>query len=171
MPGRSHLACPSADLVCRRSPSALEQKKSSSKRAKKSSASTKKTTKAKPAAKKETSASVKRQEAAVKKEIKLTQQQIEANEKEVTENLAVLSNLAHDIDVQKGKISSLEAQERSLLNSIASHEQQIKEGEANLASLRERYVSAVKKMRVARRRFPRWPLSSPQRAFIRHGGA
>lgn len=133
-------------------PSALEQKKSSSKSAKKSSASTKKTSKAKPAAKKETSASVKKQEAAVKKEIKLTQQQIEANEKEVTENLAVLSNLAHDIDVQKGKISSLEAQERSLLNSIASHEQQIKEGEANLASLRERYVAAVKKMRVARKK-------------------
>lgn len=134
-------------------PAALEQKKkSSAKSAKKGGASTKKGGKAKPAAKKETSASVKKQEAAVKKEIKLTQQQIEANEKEVAENLAVLSNLAHDIDVQKGKISSLEAQERNLVSAIASHERQIKDGEAKLASLREHYVAAVKKMRVARRK-------------------
>lgn len=102
--------------------------------------------------KRESSAAVKKQEASVHKEIKLTQKQIEENEASVKENLALLNSLDNEIKQQNERVNTLLNQEKRLTTDIASCQLKIDNSRRHLDKLRTHYVSAIKKMRVARKR-------------------
>jgi len=121
----------------------------------KKSTNKKKSTKGKQTSKKapkESSATVKKQEQSVQKEIKLTKQQIEDNEAAVRENLILLTNLEHDINLQNQKVVALQKRHTQISSDIAGCKAQIRSAEAGLSALRARYVAVIKKMRIARKR-------------------
>lgn len=143
-PAATAIAAPTAE-------SARPQQKASAKKTTKKgkSAKGKQTSKKAP---KESSATLKKQEQSVQKEIKLTKQQIEANEAAVRENLILLTNLEHDINLQNQKVVTLQRRHTQISSDIAGCKDQIRNGEAGLAALRARYVAVIKKMRIARKR-------------------
>ena len=97
----------------------------------------------------ETSADVRKKQEATQKEIQQTEEQIKENEKSVRNSLRELSKIEEDITVSKKKISNLSSQINTLNNRISKLEQDISSDEAELARLREEYLKAIKKMRVA----------------------
>lgn len=101
---------------------------------------------------KESSVSVKKQQQSVQKEIKLTEQQIEENEAAVRDNLILLTNLEHDINLQNQKVIELQNRNKQINSDIDNCQVQINNGQKTLSSLRARYVAVIKKMRVARKR-------------------
>lgn len=138
----------SAAPASKKSSSATAKKKSTAVPAKKSSTTTGRKRKG-TEAKRETSADVKRRQEATQKEIRLTEEQIRENDKSVKKGLNDLGKIEGDISVSKkkiaattGKINSLSGQISSLHTSIAANEKQLK-------TLREEYLKAVRKMRVA----------------------
>lgn len=100
----------------------------------------------------ETSAGVKRQEQAVSREIAKTEQQIQANDVAVSTNLATLEGLQRDVAVQEGKVRTLRTRRGQLESNIAGCTRSISQCEKRLATMRAKYIAAVKKMRSARKR-------------------
>lgn len=101
--------------------------------------------------KNETSADVKKRQEATQKEIKLTEQQIKENEKSIKKGLNELGKLGGDIAVSKKKIEETSGKISSLSTQIESLEGGILKNESELQKLRDEYLNAVKKMRVARK--------------------
>ncbi len=101
--------------------------------------------------KNETSADVKKRQEATQKEIKLTEQQIKENEKSIKKGLNEIGKLEGDIAVSKKKIEETSGKINSLSTQITSLEGGIVKNESELKKLRDEYLNAVKKMRVARK--------------------
>lgn len=118
---------------------------------KKKTAKKKATGSAKPTPR-ETSSGVKKQQQSVNREISLTTEQIKANDVAVSTNLATLQTLDRDVDAQRKRVSDLRTREQQLHTNINTCLTSIDEGERRLRDMRERYVTAVRKMRVARKR-------------------
>ena len=102
------------------------------------------------AAKTETSADVKKLQEATHKEIKQTEQQIRENEQKVKSSLNELGKIQDEIGVSKNKISATSIQINTLTGRISGLEKGISDNEKELQRLRDEYLKAVKKMRLAR---------------------
>ena len=102
------------------------------------------------AAKTETSADVKKLQEATHKEIKQTEQQIRENEQKVKSSLNELGKIQDEIGVSKNKISATSTQINTLTGRISGLEKGISDNEKELQRLRDEYLKAVKKMRLAR---------------------
>lgn len=100
---------------------------------------------------KETSKDVKRKEAITQQEIKATEAKIEANDKEVAANLSLLSELDISIKNSQNRIADLSGQVKGIDTQIDGLSGKIAAEEQHIATLRAKYVDAVKKMRVARK--------------------
>lgn len=107
--------------------------------------------KRKTATKKETSADVKKRQEATQKEIRLTEQQIKENEKSVRLGLSELGKLEGEISASKKKISETTGKINALSGKIGTLESGITKNESELRKLRDEYLKAVKKMRVAQK--------------------
>lgn len=103
------------------------------------------------AVKQETSADVKKREAATQKEIRQTEQQIKENEKSVRQGLSELGKLEGEISNSKKKIAETTGKINALAGKIGSLEGGISKNESELNKLRDEYLKAVKKMRVAQK--------------------
>lgn len=99
----------------------------------------------------ETSADVKKRQEATQKEIKLTEEQIRENERQVRTGLSELGKLSEDIDVSKKKIAVTAGEIATLDTRISGLEAGISTNEKELKRLKDEYLKAVKKMRLARR--------------------
>lgn len=86
------------------------------------------------------------------KEISQIKGQIGENQKAITENLATLKRLDGEIEGSQKEIDLAKTHIQTLTGKIASLEKSISQGEGQLARLREEYLKAVKKMRVARKK-------------------
>lgn len=98
-----------------------------------------------------TSAEAKKKQEETKKEIKLTEEQLRQNELEVKKQLSELGKLDGDIAETKKKISDLNRKLQGLSVQINNLENNIAKNESELSRLREEYLKAVKKMRVAKK--------------------
>lgn len=96
----------------------------------------------------ETSADVKRQKSQVQGEIKQTARKIEMNEQELKTSLTDLEVLGADIKAQEGKVKELKGHITQLDGNISSLQTQIDKDEATLQLMREKYLQAIKKMRL-----------------------
>lgn len=96
----------------------------------------------------ETSADVKRQKSQVQGEIKQTARKIEMNEQELKASLTDLEVLGADIKAQEGKVKELKGHITQLDGNISSLQTQIDKDEATLQLMREKYLQAIKKMRL-----------------------
>lgn len=103
-------------------------------------------------ARRETSSGVRQRQQSVDREIHLTTEQIKANDVAVSTNLATLQTLDRDVDAQRRRVIGLREREQQLQTNINVCITSIYEGECKLKEMRERYVQAVRKMRVARKR-------------------
>ena len=112
----------------------------------------KKTKKAAKAAARETSSGVRKQQQSIDREISLTTEQIKANDVAVSTNLATLQTLDRDVEAQRKRVANLLTREQQLHSNINACISSIDEGERRLKDMRDRYVAAVRKMRVARKR-------------------
>ncbi len=105
----------------------------------------------KKSAKQETSADVKKRQAATQKEIRQTEEQIRENDRSIKLGLNELGKLESDINVSKEKIASTNKQISALSGQITGLEGNIKGNEKELSRLRDEYLKAVRKMRVAQK--------------------
>lgn len=101
--------------------------------------------------KQETSADVKKQQEATQKEIKLTEQQIKENDRSIKKGLNELGKLEGDISASRKKIAETSGKISALKGKIGSLETGILKNESDLKKLRDEYLKAVKKMRVAQK--------------------
>lgn len=85
------------------------------------------------------------------KEIKETKAELTANEKKVNQSLVDLRKIEEDIAVSQKEIETVKGQIDVINGNISSLEKSIAAEEADLKFLREEYLKAVKKMRVARK--------------------
>lgn len=99
----------------------------------------------------ETSADVKKRQEATQKEIRQTEQQIKENDRSVKMGLSELGKLEGDISASKNKIAATTKRISSLTGQISTLQGNITENEAQLKRLRDEYLKAVKKMRIARK--------------------
>ena len=99
----------------------------------------------------ETSADVKKRQEATQKEIRQTEQQIKENERSVRQGLSELGKLEGEISASKKKISETTGKINAISGKIGSLEGGISKNESELQKLRDEYLRAVKKMRVARK--------------------
>lgn len=98
-----------------------------------------------------TSQEAKKRQQEAQKDIQLTEAQLKENEREVKRNLNELGKVEGEIAVNTKKIEELTSKINKLSNEISSLELGISENESELNKLREEYLKAVKKMRVARK--------------------
>lgn len=98
-----------------------------------------------------TSQEAKRRQEAARKEIRQTEEQIRANESKVKNELAELGKVETDISATQIIIDKLNKRLTELNNQIAGLEENISKNENELKKLREEYLKAVKKMRVAKK--------------------
>lgn len=98
-----------------------------------------------------TSAEAKKQQQEAQKEIKETETRLMENEAKVSLNLSKLGEIESEIEVSTGKIAELNSKIGALDKEITGLESGIKKNESELTTLREEYLKAVKKMRVARK--------------------
>ena len=115
------------------------------------SASGKAPVRGKASAQPKTSAEAKRLQAATQKEIRLTEEQIRENERSVKAGLNELGKLETAIAASRKIITATTGQIASLSGQISSLEKGISGNERELKRLRDEYLKAVKKMRVARK--------------------
>lgn len=94
---------------------------------------------------------VEKQKAIAEQEIKETRAELTANEKKVNKELATLRKLDGDIAVSQKEIETVQGQLESINRNIEKLESNIKIEESELKVLREEYLKAVKKMRVAKK--------------------
>lgn len=92
-----------------------------------------------------------KQKAAADREIKETKAELGANEKKVNESLAALRKIEAEIATSQAEIETVQGQLEMINRNISSLESSIAKEEKELAGLREEYLKAVKKMRVARK--------------------
>lgn len=100
---------------------------------------------------KETSADVKRRQEATQQEIRKTKAEIAENEKAVAVGISNLRKLEGDIEVSRKEIGHITGEVKTLSTNITGLEKNIGAEEKRLDKLRKDYMSAVKKMRVARK--------------------
>lgn len=133
-----------------RKPQTTQTKKSTRKQSSKGTAQNtrKKRTAEKPKA--ESSADVKRRQQAAQQEIKKTKAEIAANDKAVKTGLADLGRISSEIADTKKQVADISTQVKGLDSKINSLQLQIVEGEKELSRMREKYLDAVKKMRLKR---------------------
>lgn len=106
--------------------------------------------KAKPKTEKVKSVSdMEKQKQAAEAEIKLTKEELAGNEKKVSEGLSALRKLDSDIAVSQAEVETVQGQLDAINGKITSLEGNISLEESRLKELREEYLKAVKKMRVA----------------------
>ncbi len=98
-----------------------------------------------------TSAEARRQQEATQREIRLTEQQIKENDRSIKAGLNELGKLETDISASRKIIQTTTGQINALTGQINSLESGIDGNEKELKRLREEYLKAVKKMRVARK--------------------
>lgn len=103
----------------------------------------------------ETSADVRRQQEATQREVNQTKARIRENDRSISQGLSNLSRIDADIKTTHQEVNRLSGQVKSLQGSISSLEQEIAAGETELSMLRQEYLKAIKKMRVARKRHSR----------------
>lgn len=136
------------------------QKSTSSKNTAKKRAATKTSTrkksnasggKGKAVSRPKTSAEARRQQEATQREIRLTEQQIKENDRSIKAGLNELGKLETDISASRKIIQTTTGQINALTGQINSLESGIAGNEKELKRLREEYLKAVKKMRVARK--------------------
>lgn len=97
-----------------------------------------------------TSAEMKRREESTQKEIRLTRQQIQENEKAVKTGLAQIERLDADIAVSRQKVNDMSRQVNTLDSRINSLNSQIDANRRQLDLMRDKYLKALKKMRLTR---------------------
>lgn len=85
-------------------------------------------------------------------EIEQIQSEIGKNQTEVSNNLAALKQIEADISDTEQNIQTVEGQLEQLLGKIEGLESSIEEDESRLDLLRDEYLKAIKKMRVARKK-------------------
>lgn len=85
-------------------------------------------------------------------EIEQIQSEIGKNQTEVSNNLAALKQIEADISDTEQNIQTVEGQLEELLEKIEGLESSIEEDENRLDLLRDEYLKAIKKMRVARKK-------------------
>ena len=85
-------------------------------------------------------------------EIREAKAELNANEKKVNSTLATLRKLDDEIASSKKEVETIQGQIQAINNNISELEKSISSGEAQLSELREEYLKAVKKMRVARKK-------------------
>lgn len=100
----------------------------------------------------ETSAEVRRRQQAAQQEIKKTKAEIAANDKAVKTGLADLGRISAEIEVSRRQVADMSAQVSSLNGRIGSLQTEINSGEKELARMRQKYLEAVKKMRLKKGR-------------------
>ena len=98
-----------------------------------------------------TSAEAKKKQAEAQAEIKLTEAQIKENEAKVSHSLAELGKIDGEIQRTSSAIASLKKEVKGLDSRINNLEGQISKNESELQKLRDEYLKAVKKMRVAKK--------------------
>lgn len=150
-------------LLC--APQAFAQKKSGKAQQKqtavkeaprksKAGGNTKKSSQAKGAVKKTasevSSSELKKRQQSTQQEIKETRAKIATNEKSVSQGLADLSRIDADIKVTQKQIKDLATEVSGLDSRISSLTAQIAANEKELKNLREKYLVAVKKMRLSK---------------------
>lgn len=85
-------------------------------------------------------------------DIRETKAELNANERQVNKTLASLRKIEEDIKVSQNEITTVQGQINTINGQISALEGNIQTGEKELAALREEYLKAVKKMRVARKK-------------------
>lgn len=95
-----------------------------------------------------TSADAKKKQQDTQREIKLTEEQIRKNDAEVKRNLADLSKIGADINVSKQQIATIAGHVNRLDAELTALQGEIENREARIALMREKYMAAVKKMRL-----------------------
>lgn len=106
--------------------------------------------KAKAPARKESAAEAKRREAETQKEIARTKEQIRKNEAQVKKSLNELGRIQSDIIAGEKVVKHTSSEVNSLDAKISRLEEEIILGEAQLAKMRNDYLSALKKIRAKR---------------------
>lgn len=106
---------------------------------------------AKGASRQETSADVKKQQEATQKEIRQTEQQIKENDRSIKKGLNDLGRIEGEISTSKQKIATTSGKITQLNGEISTLQTGITRNEEELKRLRDEYLKAVKKMRVARK--------------------
>lgn len=94
---------------------------------------------------------VEKQKENAEQDIRETRAELNANEKKVNAGLATLRKLDDEITASKKEIETVKGQIDVINGNITSLEGSISTGEIELKALREEYLKAVKKMRVARK--------------------
>lgn len=94
---------------------------------------------------------VEKKKAEAEQDIRETKAELNANEKKVNAGLATLRKLDGEIATSQKEIETVKGQITEINNNITGLEKSIATEEAELSHLREEYLKAVKKMRVARK--------------------
>lgn len=94
---------------------------------------------------------IERQKQAAEQDVRETKAELNANERKVNAGLASLRKLDGEISVSQKEIETVRGQIEIINGNISSLESSIATEEAELKQLREEYLKAVKKMRVARK--------------------
>lgn len=94
---------------------------------------------------------IERRKKSAENEIKETKAEIGANEKKVNEGLSALRKIDEDIAVSENEIATVQGQLSTINTKIGTLQTGIESHESDLQFLREEYLKAVKKMRVARK--------------------
>lgn len=98
-----------------------------------------------------TSAEAKRLKEAAEKDIRRTKEKIRLNEEEVKKGLADLNRLSSDIATGQKQVAALQGKVGTLQGEISTLGKEISKNEAELARMRQEYLKAVKKMRLAKK--------------------
>lgn len=93
---------------------------------------------------------MRRKEAATQKEITETRVKIRENDASIKKNLAELQKLETDIQSTEAQVATIGTQVQALDSKIGELNDGIAKHEKELKTLRERYLKAVKKIRLAR---------------------
>jgi septal ring factor EnvC (AmiA/AmiB activator) len=107
-----------------------------------------KKTNTKQSRKTETSADVKRQKTQIQGEINRTNKQIVENDKSLKTNLGDLEALGADMKVKEAQVADLRGKVNDLTVGITSLENEIDKNQKELDLLKEKYLQAVKQMRL-----------------------
>ena len=99
----------------------------------------------------ETADDIKKRQQEAEAEIKQTKTRLEENEKSVRAGLKELGKIEDDIIVSEKKMAEISNQINILNSKISALESHITSDEAELQKLRDEYLKAVKKMRLARK--------------------
>ena len=99
----------------------------------------------------ETSADVKKKQEATQKEIRLTEQQIKENERSIKKSLTDLGKIEGEISTSKQKIATTSGKISQLNGEINTLQSGITANEKELKRLRDEYLKAVRKMRIAKK--------------------